>query len=413
MQKLFMTSIFSIHNHKNKNQQNPILRATYFVILLAVISIPFLSRQAFASSYTGTAQIYVDGKTLNIASNALTVGDLIKEAGITLSEKDKIEPGLETEITDGYKVNIYRSVPITLEDKNSTIELESAYKTANAITEEAGTPLNPEDTYEFEASDLSVGDLKPGITLKVDRAESIKLNLYGAITDVRTQAKTVGEFLREKNIKLQPNDFLISSEETPILEGATLGVLNPFREIAVVDEEIPMPEELIKDVNKDISFKEIQTPGTTGSKRVTYEIKKENGVETSRLVVNEIITREPVKQISIVGGRKLSIANMNVSAQAKELMSTAGIPQSDQQMAYSIIQKESGWNYRATNKSSGAYGLCQALPGNKMADAGSDWESNPVTQLRWCNSYAKTCKKGRMYCGWSGAYSFWQNNRWW
>jgi len=49
--------------------------------------------------------------------------------------------------------------------------------------------------------------------------------------------------------------------------------------------------------------------------------------------------------------------------------------------------RESGWNTYATNGSSGAYGIPQALPGWKMASAGSDWRSNPITQIRWGISY--------------------------
>lgn len=48
---------------------------------------------------------------------------------------------------------------------------------------------------------------------------------------------------------------------------------------------------------------------------------------------------------------------------------------------------ESGWKTDATNTSSGAYGIPQALPGNKMASAGADWKTNPVTQIKWGLDY--------------------------
>ncbi|MGE5285856.1 MAG: transglycosylase SLT domain-containing protein [Micromonosporaceae bacterium] len=51
---------------------------------------------------------------------------------------------------------------------------------------------------------------------------------------------------------------------------------------------------------------------------------------------------------------------------------------------------ESGWNPGATNPSSGAYGIPQALPGSKMASAGSDWQTNPATQIRWGLGYIKS-----------------------
>jgi len=51
--------------------------------------------------------------------------------------------------------------------------------------------------------------------------------------------------------------------------------------------------------------------------------------------------------------------------------------------------RESRWNYQAKNPSSGAYGIPQALPGEKMATAGKDWRSNPATQIRWGLRYIK------------------------
>lgn len=49
--------------------------------------------------------------------------------------------------------------------------------------------------------------------------------------------------------------------------------------------------------------------------------------------------------------------------------------------------RESGWSTYATNSSSGAYGIPQALPGWKMASMGADWRSNPITQIRWGIDY--------------------------
>jgi hypothetical protein len=55
----------------------------------------------------------------------------------------------------------------------------------------------------------------------------------------------------------------------------------------------------------------------------------------------------------------------------------------------SLWQKESGWNHLAQNPSSGAYGIPQSLPGDKMATVGSDWQTNPETQIRWGLGYTQ------------------------
>jgi len=62
----------------------------------------------------------------------------------------------------------------------------------------------------------------------------------------------------------------------------------------------------------------------------------------------------------------------------------------------SLWDKESGWNVNAYNASSGATGIPQALPGSKMASAGSDWATNAATQISWglgyiAGSYGTPC----------------------
>jgi hypothetical protein len=52
-----------------------------------------------------------------------------------------------------------------------------------------------------------------------------------------------------------------------------------------------------------------------------------------------------------------------------------------------LWNRESGWVYDAENPSSGAYGIPQALPGDKMASAGADWQTNPATQIKWGLGY--------------------------
>ncbi|MBF9070104.1 aggregation-promoting factor C-terminal-like domain-containing protein [Streptacidiphilus fuscans] len=72
-----------------------------------------------------------------------------------------------------------------------------------------------------------------------------------------------------------------------------------------------------------------------------------------------------------------------------------------------IISHESGWNVTATNPSSGAYGLAQALPGSKMASAGPDWQTDAATQIRWALGYMDAT-----YGSPNQAWAFWQANGW-
>jgi hypothetical protein len=68
---------------------------------------------------------------------------------------------------------------------------------------------------------------------------------------------------------------------------------------------------------------------------------------------------------------------------------------------------ESGWNVSASNPSSGAYGIPQALPGSKMASAGADWPTSAATQIRWGLGYIRS-----VYGSPCGAWSHEQASGW-
>nr|WP_199566693.1 transglycosylase SLT domain-containing protein [Streptomyces triticagri] len=91
-----------------------------------------------------------------------------------------------------------------------------------------------------------------------------------------------------------------------------------------------------------------------------------------------------------------------VQAMARQM-----VPGDQFQCFSNIVDHESTWNYKASNPSSGAYGLVQALPGSKMASAGADWQTNPATQIKWGLNYMND-----RYGSPCGAWDFWQANNW-
>ncbi|MFI7287530.1 transglycosylase SLT domain-containing protein [Streptomyces anulatus] len=120
--------------------------------------------------------------------------------------------------------------------------------------------------------------------------------------------------------------------------------------------------------------------------------KKEDAERASRSSVREAAS------FSAQGSYSVS----DVQAMARQM-----VPADQFQCFSNIVNHESTWNYRASNPSSGAYGLMQALPGHKMSSAGADWQTNPATQIKWGLSYMD----GR-YGSPCGAWSFWQANNW-
>lgn len=109
---------------------------------------------------------------------------------------------------------------------------------------------------------------------------------------------------------------------------------------------------------------------------------------------------------------------LDVAMAHTDLLKAAGIAQNDWQYADYIVMHEGHYDpcvinggtrdcSYATNGGQKAYGVCQALPGSKMASAGKDWATNPVTQLKWCAQYSDK------YGGWAGSYAYWISNQLW
>jgi hypothetical protein len=92
---------------------------------------------------------------------------------------------------------------------------------------------------------------------------------------------------------------------------------------------------------------------------------------------------------------------------AEGMLSSYGWSSSEFGCLVSLWNVESGWNVYATNPSSGAYGIPQALPGVKMASAGADWRSDAATQIRWGLGYIKS-----LYGSPCGAWSHEQAAGW-
>jgi hypothetical protein len=105
--------------------------------------------------------------------------------------------------------------------------------------------------------------------------------------------------------------------------------------------------------------------------------------------------RDPAKAAALglssgpaVGGEE-SLSSADPQAIAEALLPKYGFDSSQMSCLVPLWMGESGWRWNAENSSSGAYGIPQSLPGSKMATAGSDWRTNPATQIEWGLTYIR------------------------
>lgn len=106
----------------------------------------------------------------------------------------------------------------------------------------------------------------------------------------------------------------------------------------------------------------------------------------------------PVAEVSVETPAAPIVPTPAPTLSHDQLMSLAGISQSDWPSVDYIVSHESGWNPDATEPTSGAHGLVQALPYSKT---GCGWD-DAVCQLEWGQTYAV-----ERYGGWLQAYVYW------
>ncbi len=373
-----------------------------FLLLLNIFAVAGKNSAKATGQGNKILTVFESGQKTSFKTNAKTVREALKAQKINFSKEDSVEPGLDEELTGAeYSINIYRAKPVVIEDGELKTKILTAAQTPRQIAEKAGLNVHNEDKLAFEESGniLEDGSIN---TLKITRAKEISVDLFGKTESFRTQAKTVEDFLKEKKIVLGKDDGISIDLKTQISNGLNFRIWRNGKQTLTVEEPTDFQTETIQDANKDSGYKEIKEAGEKGTKSVTYEVEMQNGKEISRKKINETEIKAAKKQVVIVGTKTSLPAGSHT-----DWMSAAGISASDQGSANAIISQESGWRVNATNRSSGAYGIPQALPGSKMASAGSDWQTNPITQLKWMNSYVV----GR-YGSWQNAYAHKKSKGW-
>ena len=187
---------------------------------------------------------YDDGGKLTIKTTAKTVKEALDKAGYKINTFDKTEPALDTKIDkDNFYINIYRARPALVKVGMSEKYIMTASSDPRSIVESAGITV-------YDGDEISI----------VENANFLE-----------TGVATMYEVKRNGGRSL------------------------------TVETEIPFNEQTVKDYNLAPGQKEVRQLGEVGLRVSVYEVQYVDGVEASRELISENVTREPVDRIVAVG----------------------------------------------------------------------------------------------------------------
>jgi len=194
-----------------------------------------------------------------------------------------------------------------------------------------------------------------------------------------------------------------SHTKAPSAKSTHVKVVTGVRSIRNVTtvKHFKVTSKIIHSADVERGTKILRSKGVRGTVRYVYQVKVLKGKSIARTLVAKKIIKRAKAAVYIVGTGKPKKLNID----AKAALGNTGTPKGNMQFAQvyisqkyswnqtqfgclvSLWNRESHWNHAARNRNSGAYGIPQAMPGNKMSQFGSDWQTNPATQIKWGANY--------------------------
>ncbi len=238
-----------------------------------------------------------------VLTRAKNLADVFNEAGIEIDEHDIVEPSLTEElVASDYQVNVYRAKPVIVVDGMMRQKMMAPYQNARDIAKHLELDVRDEDELTLGRSTDIISD-GAGMRLEINRATPFTLVLYGKSESAYTQAQTVRDMLEEKGITLADSDTLSVDEDAKLKSGMKIEIWREGVQTVTEEVEIDFPVEQIQDADREVGFREVRTVGIKGMRTVTYEIEMRNGEEVSRREIQSVTTRQPKKQIEVVGAK--------------------------------------------------------------------------------------------------------------
>ena len=429
----------------------PSPRIVLSVAALASAGVLGVAGVGVAASHT-SVMLEVDGVSRPVTSWGNTVGDALEVAGVSVGSNDLVQPGEGEAVRDGDTIIVRTSkayavtvdgtsrtlwttassadailadaaplgsavtlaadrsssrdelTPLVSRARNVVVAVDGTSREvaarpgqdARAILEAAGVSVHPLDRVNVSngpAGELTItvsrvtrGQATETVEIPFSETTAISGDMFVGESQVTTpgvNGVTTWTVWQEKN-----GDEVLTS--VPITEHSTS---QPVTQVRTEGTKEATPAALVAaGIDPKATLEEAtEANGTTS---VRYRAKL--GTISSKAEIAAIAADSKGAEASAAaaaaaaaGAVPTTYSGEDPRALAKPLVEAQGWGTSEYQCLIQLWNRESQWNPYAENTSSGAYGIPQALPGSKMASAGADWRTNPITQINWGIGYIK------------------------
>lgn len=361
------------------------------------------------SNVDKTVTLVIDGHATQLHTTADRVSDVLHAAGYRVGEHDLVAPGSRATVHDGSTVIYKRGRLLHLDVNGTRRDVWTTAPTVSVALAQLGystadfASVSRSERLALNPTDIAVRTPRP-VTVVAD----------GKTQYVTTTDSTVGLLLGDLGIALKPTDRL-SVAATSALESNQKVVVTRVEKATVTKTSaLPFSVKKTADPTIETGQSRLVTVGKNGAARTTYAVVYVDGKPVGQTPTETVVVAAPTTQVMKVGTGPHPAAPVVVtagSAQAigREMAAARGWGDDQFSCLITLWDHESGWRVTAENSGSGAYGIPQSLPGDKMASAGPNWRTDAATQIQWgldyiadryhdpCNAWAMWQAHGSWY----------------
>jgi resuscitation-promoting factor RpfB len=308
------------------------------------------------TALSSTVTVTLDGKSQEVSAFGGTVGDVLADQGVEVTDRDEVAPALDEQITDGTRISVHFARPFELNVDGKTTTHWVTATTVSGALDQIGK--------QYDAAALSTsrgGSVdRDGMTLDVVTPKKLTLEVGDRKPVTRTlTALTVEDALEQAGVEVGKNDRTAPGRKHVLEDGDTVAFTDVRIEKKHVDgEAIPFGTTQREDDSAYEGDDTVVREGRDGIRDVTYRIVWKNGQVAERTVLDQDVKRAPVDKIVEVG-TKAPAANFAGGSTVWD----------------SLAQCESGGNW-AINTGNGYYGGLQFNLGTWQSYGGSGLPSN-------------------------------------
>src|SRR5687768_4074325 len=260
------------------------------------------------------AVLIVDNhKTITLQTDENIPSKLLNEAGISLNPDDRVllnglptsldQPITNTPIT----IQIRRAVSITLVTPDGQKQLQSSAFTVGEALQEATYWLHARDKVEPVLN----SPISDGMTITVMPSRELTVSVDGGAVRINSAAQTVGQALAEAGIPLIALDYSLPPGNEPIPSDGQINVVRVSESVLLAQKPIPFENEFQASADVPLDQTQILQPGESGLTVQRIRIRYEDGKEISRLNEDETLVRPPKTRL-LGYGTKIEIKTAEV-----------------------------------------------------------------------------------------------------